>query len=62
VGFNSLGSFSSRFAQIVGKSPSGFQQRYAGNAPRIPGCYLFMSGYLERKIASEEKPVAHTPS
>jgi transcriptional regulator GlxA family with amidase domain len=62
VGFNSLGSFSSRFTQIVGESPSGFQQRYAGNAPRIPGCYLFMSGYLERKIASEEKPATRTAS
>lgn len=52
VGFSSLGSFSSRFTQIVGESPSAFQQRYGGNAPRIPGCYLFMSGYLERKIAT----------
>jgi transcriptional regulator GlxA family with amidase domain len=62
VGFNSLGSFSSRFTKIVGESPSRFQQRYAGNAPRIPGCYLFMSGYLERKSASGEKPAARTPS
>jgi AraC-like DNA-binding protein len=52
VGFNSLGSFSSRFAQIVGESPSVFQHRHGGNAPRIPGCYLFMSGYLERKSAT----------
>jgi AraC-like DNA-binding protein len=56
VGFNSLGSFSSRFAQIVGESPSAFQRRYGGNAPRIPGCYLFMSRYLERKTAIQEKP------
>ena len=56
VGFSSLGSFSSRFTEIVGETPSAFQQRYGGNAPRIPGCYLFMSGYLERKIATEEKP------
>src|ERR1700722_7231726 len=52
VGFSSLGSFTSRVAQIVGESPSAFQERYGGNAPRIPGCYIFMSGYLERKSAS----------
>jgi transcriptional regulator GlxA family with amidase domain len=49
VGYSSLGSFSSRFTQIVGETPSEFQHRYGGKAPRIPGCYLFMSGYLERK-------------
>lgn len=47
MGFSSLGSFSSRFTRIVGEAPSAFQQRYGGNAPRIPGCYLFMGGYLE---------------
>jgi transcriptional regulator GlxA family with amidase domain len=52
VGYSSLGSFSSRFTQLVGESPSAFQRRYGGRAPRIPGCYLFMSGYLERKIAT----------
>jgi len=52
VGYSSLGSFSSRFTQMVGESPSAFQHRYGGQAPRIPGCYLFMSGYLERKIAT----------
>ncbi len=62
VGFSSLGSFSTRFAQIVGESPRAFQHRYGGNAPRIPGCYLFMSGYLERNTASEEKPAARSPS
>ena len=49
VGYSSLGSFSSRFTQIVGETPREFQHRYGGKAPRIPGCYLFMSGYLERK-------------
>jgi transcriptional regulator GlxA family with amidase domain len=62
VGFSSLGSFSSRFTQIVGESPSVFQRRYGGNAPRIPGCYLFMSRYLERKTAIQEKPPGGHPS
>ena len=58
VGFSSLGSFSSRFRQIVGETPSQFQRRYDGRAPRIPGCYVFMWGLIERKTASEEKPSA----
>lgn len=59
VGFSSLGSFSSRFHQIVGESPSEFQRRYSGRgAPRIPGCYVFMWGLVERKTARGEKPPA----
>lgn len=59
VGFSSLGSFSSRFRDVVGESPSEFQKRYATTgAPRIPGCYIFMWGLAERRrddTASEEK-------
>ncbi|RYB93365.1 AraC family transcriptional regulator [Nocardioides oleivorans] len=56
VGYSSLGSFSSRFREIVGESPSDFQRRYAvaGN-PRIPGCYVFMAGLVERGRATQEK-------
>jgi AraC-like DNA-binding protein len=56
VGFSSLGSFSSRFRDVVGESPSEFQRRYGGCAPHIPGCYVFMWGLAERRTASEEKP------
>ena len=59
VGFSSLGSFSSRFRELVGESPSRFQRRYADGAPRIPGCFIFMWGLAERhteESASEEKP------
>jgi len=56
VGFSSLGSFSSRFQQVVGATPSAFQARYAeAGAPRIPGCYVFMWGLAEM-TASQEKP------
>ena len=42
VGFSSLGSFSSRFSELVGMSPSVFQRASAarGGAPPVPGCFL----------------------
>ena len=58
VGFSSLGSFSSRFRELVGETPSEFQRRYADGAPHIPGCYVFMWGLAERSAerATSEKP------
>ena len=54
VGFTSLGSFSSRFSEIVGETPSEFQRRYAATgAPHIPGCYIFMRGLVERSKPGE---------
>jgi len=47
VGFASLGSFSSRFTQLVGESPTAYRDRWAGSAARVPGCYLFMCGGLD---------------
>ena len=35
-----------------------FQRRYAGVAPRILGCHMFMWGLVERRSASGEKPAA----
>jgi AraC-like DNA-binding protein len=68
VGFSSLGSFSSRFSELVGETPSAFQARYAASgAPRIPGCWVFMAGLAERRtgsvsgFASQEKPGAPGP-
>ena len=50
VGYSSLGSFSSRFREIVGETPSAFQARYAvSGAPRIPGCWVFMTGLVEKR-------------
>lgn len=50
VGFSSLGSFSSRFRELVGEAPSAFQRRWAATgAPRIPGCHVFMWGLAERR-------------
>ena len=48
VGFASLGSFSSRFTQLVGESPTAYRDRWAARGgPRVPGCYLFMRGVLD---------------
>ena len=62
VGFSSLGSFSSRFKQVVGETPSEFQHRYSGNTPKIPGCYVFMRGLVERKSATDEKQASNPDS
>ena len=45
VGFSSLGSFSSRFSELSGCSPSEYQRRTrAGGPPPIPGCMVLMWG------------------
>ena len=61
VGFTSLGSFSSRFRELVGETPQSFQRRWAASgAPHIPGCFVFMWGLAERR-ATQEKPSRSTP-
>jgi AraC-like DNA-binding protein len=45
VGFSSLGSFSARFRELVGESPTRYRDRWAARGgPYIPGCFLFMRG------------------
>jgi AraC-like DNA-binding protein len=54
VGYSSLGSFSARFAEITGETPSAFQRRYlASGTPMIPGCYVFMAGLVETRNRGE---------
>ena len=56
VGYESLGSFSSRFTALVGVSPSAYQRRYALlGAPRIPGCYVLMHGLSDRAIPKKPR-------
>jgi AraC-like DNA-binding protein len=60
VGYTSLGSFSSKFSELVGVSPSAYQASFAAHgAPRIPGCYVFMHGLSDRRpnAATLEKRV-----
>ena len=43
VGFESLGSFSSRFRALVGQSPTEYRRTATGGAtPQIPGCFVLM--------------------
>lgn len=44
VGFSSLGSFSSRFSELVGCSPSAYRAAAVskGGPPPIPGCFVMM--------------------
>jgi AraC-like DNA-binding protein len=44
VGFSSLGSFSARFTELVGSSPSQYREGMIreGGPPRIPGCVVMM--------------------
>ena len=58
VGFTSLGSFSSRFHELVGETPREFQRRYAGAGAHIPGCYVFMLGLAERSASQEKRNAA----
>jgi AraC-like DNA-binding protein len=60
VGYASLGSFSTKFRQLVGVSPSAYQARWAAmGAPHIPGCFVFMHGLSDR--ATSEKPAPAPP-
>ena len=55
VGFASLGSFSSKFRELVGETPSEFQRRWAATgAPHIPGCFVFMWGLAERRAPAPQ--------
>ncbi len=65
VGYTSLGSFSSKFRQLVGVSPSAYQAQFAAEGlPHIPGCYIFMHGLSDRRPdrATSEKPSTERPS
>jgi AraC-like DNA-binding protein len=41
VGFNSLGTFTRTFREIVGESPSAYRARFAGSGDslRVPACW-----------------------
>ncbi len=62
VGFTSLGSFSSRFRDLVGVSPSEYRGRFASAGGHlIPGCYLFMRGVDHWPESSEQSRRSRRP-
>jgi transcriptional regulator GlxA family with amidase domain len=54
VGYNSLGSFSQRFSELIGMSPSEYQRTQPG--ARIPGCFVFMLGLNSAIVEKPSQP------
>lgn len=51
VGCTSLGSFSSRFSELVGESPSAYRARRHDDGAAIPPC---VAKFLTRPVRNEE--------
>ena len=64
VGFASLGSFSARFRELVGRSPSEYRADAVARTgvPPIPGCVVMMwtrphpEGQQSRRSAADRRP------
>lgn len=63
VGFESLGSFSSRFRELVGVSPSEYRQSVIeqGGPPPVPGCFVLMWTRPALKVSKQEEESAPGP-
>ncbi len=55
VGCSSLGTFSTRFTELVGMSPSVYRDRTAGAADGLPSC---LEKNVTRPIRNREAPAA----
>ena len=63
VGFASLGSFSTRFTQLVGESPTAYRDRWAmRGGPHVPGCFLFMRGVLNHAETAGDCAIWEKPA
>ena len=58
VGCTSLGSFSSRFTELVGEPPSAYRVRSHESAAAIPSCVIKVR---TRPIRNEEAPARNRP-
>jgi AraC-like DNA-binding protein len=54
VGFSSLGSFSARFAEIVGLAPTAYRELHVarGGPPPVPGCFVL--AWSRPQVAASE--------
>jgi AraC-like DNA-binding protein len=57
VGYSSLGTFSARFRELVGMTPTEYQHsEEARSSAHIPGCYVFMLGPFNNSAIREKRP------
>ncbi|CAM5394363.1 MULTISPECIES: helix-turn-helix transcriptional regulator [Streptomyces] len=63
VGFSSLGTFSTRFKDSTGLTPSEYRARYVrAGASLIPGCYaLLWAGGFPRRAATQDRNSQEAP-
>jgi len=61
VGFSSLGSFSTLFAQRFGEPPSVYRRRIQA-ADLVPGCLTLMAGVPDRSFREAERRALHDTS
>ena len=55
VGFSSLGTFSTRFTELVGVPPSTYRDQHAVAGPELPSCH---TKQVTRPIRNREAPSA----
>ena len=55
VGCSSLGTFSTRFTELVGMSPSSYRREAAGNTGGLPAC---VTKQVTRPIRNREAPAS----
>jgi AraC-like DNA-binding protein len=61
VGFSSLGSFSTRFKEVMGVSPSVYRTEAVevGGPPPIPGCFVLM--WTRPHPGADDRAIAEKP-
>jgi AraC-like DNA-binding protein len=64
VGFESLGSFTTRFGELVGTTPGQYRRQAAaaGGPPPIPGCFVLMWTRPTGKLSNPEEAPAPEPA
>ena len=58
VGCSSLGTFSTRFTELVGMSPSAYRREAAGATEGMPSC---VAKQVTRPVRNREAPAAGAP-